>query len=66
MSKCVLSIKIFTKKNSVRNLSKFHGGLFELEILEIFQALQSALLKIETKNILKRDASQLKIAWQLT
>ena len=66
MSKCVLSIKIFTKKNSVRNLSKFHGGLFELEILEIFQALQSALLKIETKNILKRDARQLKIAWQLT
>ena len=30
-----------------------------------FLALQSALLKNETKN-LKKDASQLKIAWQLT
>ena len=55
-------LEISTKKNSLRNLTRFHGGLFELEILEIFQALQSALLKNETKNLLKKDASQLKIA----
>ena len=27
--------EIFTKKNSLRNLIRFYGGLFELEILEI-------------------------------
>ena len=42
-------------------LARFHDGLFELEILEIFEALQSVLLKNETKN-LKKDASQQKIA----
>ena len=26
----------FTKKKSLRDLTRFHGGLFELEILEIF------------------------------
>ena len=62
MCECALSTKIFTKKNSLRNLSRFHDGLFELEILEIFQALQIAILKNETKNILKKDTSQLKIA----
>ena len=34
--------------------------LFEFDFF--FQALQSALLKNETKNLLRRDASQLKIA----
>ena len=29
-------LETLTKKNSLRNLAKFHGGLFELEILEIF------------------------------
>ena len=30
------SFEISTKKNSLRNLARFHSGLFELEILEIF------------------------------
>ena len=55
-------LEIPTKKSSLRNLTRFHGGLFGLEILEIFQALQSALLKKETKNIFEKDASQLQIA----
>ena len=75
-------LEIFTKKNSLRNLTRFHGGLFQFEILETFaiafllktviwtyffvQVLPSALLKNETKNLLEKDASQLKIAWQLT
>ena len=62
----------FTEKNLSENLTRFHGGLFELGILEIFttafllktfflnltfvQVLQSALLKSETKNLLKKDA----------
>ena len=29
-------LEISTKKNSLRNLTRFYGGLFELEILEIF------------------------------
>ena len=29
-------LKTLTKKNSLRNLAKFHDELFELEILEIF------------------------------
>ena len=54
-----------TKKNSLRNLTRFHGGFFELEIPEsftraFFQALYSALLKNEIKNLLKKDASHLK------
>ena len=28
-------LEISTKKNSLRNLTTFYGGLFELEILEI-------------------------------
>ena len=59
------SLEIPTKKNSLRNLTWFHLGLFELEILDIFQALQSALLKSETKNLLKKDTNQLKIVWLL-
>ena len=55
-------LEISTKKNSLRNLTRFHVGLFELEILEIFQAFQSAFLKSETKNLLKKDTNQLKIA----
>ena len=38
-------LKISTKKNSLRNLTRFHGGLFELEILEI---LTTFLLKTIT------------------
>ena len=53
----------------LRNLTRFHGGLFELEIIEIFttafllktylnlnffQVLQSALLKMEKKSYQKR------------
>ena len=30
------SFEISTKKNSLRNLARFHSELFELEILEIF------------------------------
>ena len=29
-------LEIYTKKNSPRNLTRLQGGLFELEILEIF------------------------------
>ena len=63
-----------------QNKKKFRG-LFELEMVEMFtttlsltnyylnfkffQALRSALLKNEIKNILKKDGSHLKIAWQL-
>ena len=66
----------FTKKKSLRNLTRFYGGLFELEILEIFttvfllkllfelefffQILKRALLK-NKKNLLKNDASHLKL-----
>ena len=56
-------------KNLLRNLTRFDGGLFELEIIEIsttafllktylnlnfFQVLQSALVKIEKKFYQKR------------
>ena len=62
-----------TKKKSLRNLTRFHGGLFELEILEIFtaafllktitsQVMHNVLLK-NKKNLLKKDASHLKGAW---
>ena len=47
----------------------FHNSFFVKNYylnLNFFQALQSALLKNETKNLLKKDASQIKIAWQLT
>ena len=73
---------IYQEKFAMKNLTRFHGGLFQLEILETFaiafllktiiwtyffvQVLPSALLKNETKNLLEKDASQLKIAWQLT
>ena len=45
----------------------FHNSFFVKNYylnLNFFQALQSALLKNETKNLLKKDANQLKIAWQ--
>ena len=52
-------LETFTKKKSLRNLSRYHG-LFELEVLEIFttdfylnltffQVLQGTLLKNEKK-----------------
>ena len=58
-----------TKNNLLRNSTRFHGELFEFEILEIFtavflletiwtwiffQALQSALFKNAIKNLLKK------------
>ena len=46
----------------------FHNSFFVKNYylnLIYFQALQSAFFKNETKNF-KKDASQLKIAWQLT
>ena len=59
-----------TKNNLLRNSRRFHGELFEFEILEIFttvfsletiiwtwiffQALQSALFKNAIKNLLKK------------
>ena len=30
-------VEKFTKKNSLQNLTRFHSGLFEFEILEILQ-----------------------------
>ena len=69
-------LETFTKKNLLWNLTRFYGGLFELEILEtftltfslgtiirtwiFFQALQNTLLK---GDLLKKDASHLKIPW---
>ena len=66
--------------NSQSKQKKFRG-LFELEMVEMFttallltnyylnfkffQALRSTLLKNEIKNILKKDGSHVKIAWQL-
>ena len=47
-------LEISTKKNSVRNLTRFYCGLFELEILGIFQTLQIAFLKNETKTFSKK------------
>ena len=32
-------VEKFTKKNSLQNLTRFHSGLFEFEILEILQQL---------------------------
>ena len=72
-----LLLETFTNKNSLRNLTRFNGGLFELEILEIFTT--AFLLKIiiwtwisfqhcrvlslnTKKNLLKKDSSHLKIA----
>ena len=68
-----LILETFTKRHLLRNLTRFHSGLFELEILEIFtiafslktitwtwiffQEPQSALLRNE-KN-LKKDESHL-------
>ena len=56
-----LFLRYLKKKKLAMKLARFHDGLFELEILEIFEALQSVLLKNETKN-LKKDASRQKIA----
>ena len=60
-----------------KSLTKFHGGLFELEILEIFttaffvknnnlnlnffQMLQIILPKNRKKNLLKKNANHLKL-----
>ena len=33
-----LILETFTKKNSLQNLTRFYGGRFDLEILEIFTA----------------------------
>ena len=68
-----------TKKNLLRNLTRFHGGLFELEILEIFTTVfllktviwtwiffkYCRVFSLKTKkNLLKKDASNLTISWQ--
>ena len=69
----------FIKKNSPQNLTVFHCGLIELEILEIFttgylskaiiwtwiffQVLQSATLLKKEKKSSQKDASHQKIAW---
>ena len=55
------------QEKSLRNSTRFHGMFFELEIQKIFttgfflktitQALQSALLKDERKNLKKMQAS---------
>ena len=69
-------LNISTKANSLQHLTRFHGGFFELEIPESFarafllktffldlnflQALYSALLKNEIKNLLEKDESHRK------
>ena len=69
-------LNISTKANSLQHLTRFHGGFFELEIPESFarafllktlfldlnflQALYSAPLKNEIKNLLEKDASHRK------
>ena len=68
-------LEISTKKNSLRNLTRFHGGPFQLRnfatalLLKtviwtwiFFQVLQSALLKNEKKSS-QKDTNHLKIAW---
>ena len=71
-------LESFTKKNSLWNLKRLHGGLFEVEVLEIFTTTffvqivictwiffkYYRLLSLKRKNIFsKKDASHLKIAW---
>ena len=53
-------LEISSKKNSLRNLARFRGGLFELEVLEILQALRSALLKNETKKFSQKRSKSTK------
>ena len=53
-------LKAFTKKNSLRNLTRFHDGLFDLELLEISTKVLS-LKRIKKSS--QKDASDLKIAW---
>ena len=68
-------LEISTKKKSLRNLTRFHGGPFQLRnfatalLLKtviwtwiFFQVLQSALLKNEKKSS-QKDTNHLKIAW---
>ena len=65
------------RRNLLKNLTTFHGGIFELEILEIsqqlfvknycfnlniFQVLPSDLIKHEKKS--QRRCKHVKIAWQ--
>ena len=54
-------LETFTDKNQLQNFTRFCGGLFQSETLEVFyQLLQSVLLKIEKKKeLLKKDASHL-------
>ena len=52
-------LKAFTKKNSLRNLTRFHDGLFDLELLEISTKVLS-LKRIKKSS--QKDASDLKIA----
>ena len=52
-------LEAFTKKNSLRNLTRFHDGLFDLELLEISTTVLS-LKRIKKSS--QKDASDLKIA----
>ena len=45
-------LETFTKKNSLRNLTRFHDGLFESEILKIFTSVLS--LKVIKESPQKR------------
>ena len=56
-------LETFTKKNSLRNLTRFLVWFFELENL-IFLNCRVLCLKTK-KNLLKKDASHLKNACQL-
>ena len=71
-----LSLKCLPRKT--RNLSSFYGGLFELEILELFTAaflLKTIIIELEffsqycrvlslkNKEILKSKSFNLKIDW---
>ena len=44
-----LILEAFTKKNSLHNLTRFYGGRFELEILEIFTAFLLKTITILTR-----------------
>ena len=68
---------IETQKSSLRDLARFHSGLFELEIIQmcitafLFKTITwtwiffeyCRALSLKTKKNLKKDASHLKIAW---
>ena len=48
-----LILEAFTKKNSLHNLTRFYGGRFELEILEIFTAFLLKTITILTRIFLQ-------------